>query len=208
MAEGEVENINPAIETIFSILGHTEPGREGEVGVQKLTFILEVDFNLIPGVVVIKRSGDEELDRYHCDDRYFSMDMPNLIEKWRAEYTIAQGNRPVEVLWKVESERLLVEEKKMLIQERGWEILGEDEAEYVAPPILGVEPPPVAPPILGEGPLPVSHSYAPRPTIRFMLRRKELRGPTIAADPNPYSLREGPDAQCWKALQLYLASTA
>jgi hypothetical protein len=184
MAEGEVENINPAIETIFSILGHTEPGRDGEIGVQKLTFILEVDFNLIPGVVAIKRSDNEEFDRIHCADRYFSMDMPNLMEKWRVEYTIAQGNKLVEVLWKVESERLLVEEKKMLIQERGWEILGEEEAEYVAPPFLGEEPPPV------------SHSDAPRPTIRFMLKRKELRGPTIAADPNPYpySLREGPDA--------------
>ncbi|MCJ1386562.1 hypothetical protein MMC17_009688 [Xylographa soralifera] len=112
--EGEVENINPAIETMFSILGRIETGHGGP----RLVFTLELNFNLITGVIVLDPLKNEDEERFRAQMQHFSMDMPSLVEKWRVEYTAPQGYRPIEVLWKVESERLLVKEKGALIKKR------------------------------------------------------------------------------------------
>jgi hypothetical protein len=161
LPQGEVENIDPAIETIFSILGRSE-------GAPKLVFTLKLGFDLIPGIVVIDQSQDGE-------DSYFSMDLPNLIEKWRVDYTTDFRCRPVEVLWKAESFRKESTDKRELIKEQGWEILEEEEAERIR--IVQLNP----------------REYGPYPTMRFTLRRKELTGPLVAADPSPWTWRMGPD---------------
>jgi hypothetical protein len=91
--KGEVENINPTIETVFSILGQCGYGLS-----PKLTLTLLLHFDLIPGIIVITTNEDIETS-------YFSMDLPNLIEHWRVNYTTGHDNRPIEVLWKAESFR-------------------------------------------------------------------------------------------------------
>ena len=93
MPKGEVENINPTIETVFSILGQCGYGLS-----PKLTLTLLLHFDLIPGIIVITTNEDIETS-------YFSMDLPNLIEHWRVNYTTGHDNRPIEVLWKAESFR-------------------------------------------------------------------------------------------------------
>jgi hypothetical protein len=153
--EGEVENIDPAIETIFSILGRSE-------GAPKLVLTLKLDFNVIPGVTGICHWEYRE-------DFYFSMDLPNLMEKWRVDYTTDFRCRPVEVIWRTESFRKESIDNRKLIRERGWEILEEVEAER----------PRIAPANFPE--------FAPYPTMRFALRRKELAGPLVAADPSPWT---------------------
>jgi hypothetical protein len=159
--EGEVENIDPAIETIFSILGRAE-------GAPKLVLTMKLDFNVIPGVDVIDDWEDGE-------DTYLSMDLPNLVEKWRVDYTTDFRCRLVEVIWKAESYRKESTDKRELIREQGWEILGEEEAERHS--ITQVD----------------TQNSAPYPTMRFTLRRKELTAPLVAADPSPWTSRMGPD---------------
>jgi hypothetical protein len=161
--DGEVENINPSIEIIFAMLGQCETG-------QKLLFTLNLDYDLIPGIIIDDMSEDAELS-------YFSMDLPNLIEKWRVDYTIGIGRRPVEVLWKAESVRKLSMEKRGLIEDQGWEILEQEEAERSWQTKFDPDPP----------------EYAPFPTMKFTLRRKTLRGPLVASEPSIWSWRSGPD---------------
>lgn len=152
--EGEVDNINPAIETIFSIFGRTEGGL-------KLTLHLDLGFDTLPGIVFITEREGAELD-------HFSMDLPNLIEKWRADYTSDSGCRPIEVLWKAESHMEPFIEKRGLVEEQGWEILHEEEGTKLR--LVNWQ----------------TKEYSPYSTIRFTIRRKELTGPIVAADPNPY----------------------
>lgn len=158
---GEVDNIDPAIETIFSIFGRCDGGRE-------LTLHFKLGFDVIPGVILITQREDVELE-------HFSMDLPNLIEKWRVDYTSDARCRPIEVRWKAESYKEPFTEQRGLIEEQGWEILEEEEAERFQ--IIRIGPP---------------HEYAPYPTTRFLLRRKELTGPLVAADPNPHLWRKVP----------------
>lgn len=137
--EGEVENINPAIETIFSILGQCEC-----VSSPKLTLTLNLHFDLIPGVIIITETEDIETS-------YFSMDLPNLMEKWRVNYTSGRRSRLVEVLWKAESFRKETIEKRELIKQQGWEIMKEEETERLR--IVKMNP----------------REYGPCPTMKFTL---------------------------------------
>lgn len=92
--------------------------------------------------------------------------------KWGTDYTTDRVHRPVEVPWKVESDRLQVLEKRTLIEELGWEIL-EEEAERANPLLFRS---------LSHPPLEVEDE--PNPTIRLTMRRRELIGPVIAANPS------------------------
>jgi hypothetical protein len=123
---------------------------------------------LIPGVLLITTNEDIETS-------YFPMDLPNLIELWRVNYAMGHDSRPVEVLWKAESFREESRGKRNLIEAQGWEILNEEEAERLQ--IIRNDP----------------REYKPYPTMMFTLRRKELFGPLIPADPTPCSWRTGPD---------------
>ena len=155
--EGEVDNINPAIETILSIFGQSD-------GAPQLTFHLVLGFDIIPGVILVTEREDVDMD-------HFSIDLPNLIEKWRVEYASDARCKPVEVRPEAESYRDPFTEKRGLVEEQRWEILEEGEAERLR--VIQIAP----------------NKYAPYPTMRFSLRRKELSGPLVAADPNPYSWR-------------------
>lgn len=121
MPEGEVESANPAIETIFSILSRSEINRDGERYNKKLLFTLQAEFSFVLELAVVGRPFEgfpHVLGLAH----YLSTDMPNLMGKWRIDYSTDRENRPVDGLWKVESDRLVVDEKRTLIRENSWEI--------------------------------------------------------------------------------------
>ena len=161
--EGEVDSINPLIEMIFLMLGQCETSN-------KLVFALNLEYGLVPGTVIHDMSEDADID-------YSSMDLPNLIEKWRVDYTTGTTRRPVEVIWKAECLRTLYNEKKSLIEDLGWDILEQEEAEkswrikFIDDRI----------------------EYIPDPTMKFTLKRKALVGPLVASEPSSWSWRSGPD---------------
>ncbi|KAL8710281.1 MAG: hypothetical protein Q9220_005051 [cf. Caloplaca sp. 1 TL-2023] len=162
--EGEVDNIDPAMETIIAILAR----RPHEY---KIIVHLELAWDLVPGIVIMP-DQDEVL--------FVSMDVPNIIEKWRSDYTLGSDARPIDILWKVESFRQLFIEKRTLITRQGWDILTEEEAEF------------------SWGRAPGSPAYDPWPSMRATLRRKKLTGPLMAAYPNPYGYRTPSPVTEWQ----------
>ncbi|KAF2008256.1 hypothetical protein BU24DRAFT_429503 [Aaosphaeria arxii CBS 175.79] len=156
--EGEVENINPAIETIFAILGSRDAW-------STLKLQLLLDPNCLPGVELL----DDDQSAYA---QIFTMDLPNLIEKFRVAYTSQSENRGhVEVLWVGETLRHEFINKRSLIQKQGWEIV---ETREVETPRLWTPPP-------GHAPL------GPILKVRFTLKRRVQTAVLVAEDPNPYS---------------------
>ncbi|KAI9660949.1 MAG: hypothetical protein M1821_009276 [Bathelium mastoideum] len=178
--EGEVENVDPATETFITLLSRRDEALP-------LSLNIKVAPNLIPGVLLLPprtaRDPDDE-DDYRAltfqrgMDRYLSMDIPNLIEKWRLHY----GSEPnaLEVVWQVETEELLIKEKKALMQEAGWVIVSEQDGER----IWRVWPP-----------FDTEHTEPPRISmIRFSLKMNiASEAPLVASDPIPYSMRTGPN---------------
>jgi hypothetical protein len=161
--EGEVDSITPLIEMIFLMLGQCETGN-------KLVFALNLEYDLVPGTVINDMTED-------ADIYYSSMDLPNLIEKWRVDYTTGTRRRPVEVIWKAECLRILYNEKKGLIEDLGWDILEQEEAEK-SWQIESVD---------------ARREDIPDPTMKFTLKRKALVGPLVASEPSSWSWRSGPD---------------
>ncbi|KAH6674725.1 hypothetical protein B0J14DRAFT_587983 [Halenospora varia] len=103
--EGLVENIHPAIETIFSLLGENKWSPKLNV-----TFLPERRY--FPG---IKEIGSP-VQR---------MDLPNLIEVFRAKHTSIPGlSREVDVLWKGKGcNRKETNDSKSLFKANNWEIV-------------------------------------------------------------------------------------
>lgn len=157
--EGEVENINPIIETIFAILGSRDAR-------STLKLHLLLDPNFLPGVEFL---DNDQSAYYH----FFTMDLPNLIEKFCVAYTTKSENRNhVEALWMGETLRHEFINKRGLIQKREWEIV---ETKEVETPRLWTPPP-------GHAPL------GPILKMRFTLKRQEQTAILLAEDPSPYSL--------------------
>ncbi|OCK73153.1 hypothetical protein K432DRAFT_399069 [Lepidopterella palustris CBS 459.81] len=159
--EGEVENINPNIETIFAILGSRETR-------STLKLHLLLDPNLLPGIELL---GEENQSAY---TKFFTMDLPNLIEKFRVAYTTKSENSGhVEVLWKGETRRHEFIKKWSLIQKRGWEIVETEETET---PRRVTPPPGFAQP-------------GPMLKMQFTLKRQKQTDIILAEDPSPYGVR-------------------
>ncbi|KAL8748520.1 MAG: hypothetical protein Q9184_007245 [Pyrenodesmia sp. 2 TL-2023] len=148
--EGEVDMINPAFELIIHTLARSFHGA-------KITLNLDLEFGTIPGIELFL---DQEIE-------LFSMDLPNLIEKWRTDYTTVGSCRTLEILWKAEADRALFLQKRALIEEKGWEIVGEEAAERLQ--------------IFGDT---ESITF---PTMRFLLKRRTITAPLMPAAPDPYS---------------------
>lgn len=145
--EGEVDIVNPAIETIIQLLARSNNDK-------KLTLYLNLAFDTIPGIELILEREDAHL---------FSMDLPNLIEKWRTDYS----SGTLEVLWRTEAYREPFLQNRKSIEDLGWEIVEEKQAERFR---------------LASSPEPTAF-----PTMRLLLKRTKLTAPPLAADPDPYS---------------------
>lgn len=174
---GLVENINPALEMIFQLLGR-------RISAHKLT----LDFKLrsqsstceYPGQGLYFREDDHYPVQGWC-----SLDLPNLIEKFRTDHTKLYKDSlepPIEVIWTGKCPRLIlyrqyeklsrttIQDQLQNIKDHGWEIeisaMQGDDWEW--------------------------GTYSEErdkelhiPT--FVLRRKPLEEPLKGDDPNPYS---------------------
>ncbi|KAL9037770.1 MAG: hypothetical protein Q9180_003534 [Flavoplaca navasiana] len=147
--EGEVDVINPAIETIISLFAR--PRHDSSI-----KLILNLGFAIVPGIM----DFGEELFR----PGYLTMDLPNLVEKWGADYTFGA----MEVLWRGEATREDFLPQQIAIANVGWEIFEDEEMER---------------PWLGS-----YYRLGPNdeiPQIHFLLKRKSLTGPLLASNPCP-----------------------
>ncbi|KAL8689047.1 MAG: hypothetical protein Q9224_004735 [Gallowayella concinna] len=113
---GQVDVIDPMIETIIALIA--------QCGGRPLRLYLNLGFlplNIIPGIEI-----DEDLEA----EGRFHMDLPYLIEKWRAKYTWDDRLRDVDVLWTAYIDKRFLQEKRTLIDEIGWQIVEEREDQW------------------------------------------------------------------------------
>jgi len=165
---GLVDNINPALETIFELLGR-------RTSMQKVILNLKLGREY-PGQGAIYEEGDQ------CpESNWHSMDLPNLVEKFRSLHTYRSGeshSEPmVDLFWTGESclqkwhrqgeivSRVVILDHLQNIKDHGWEIdispMEEDATEWKP------------------------HDES-RNIPTYVLRRK-LVEPLMAHEPNPYS---------------------
>ncbi|KAL8652543.1 MAG: hypothetical protein Q9226_004226 [Calogaya cf. arnoldii] len=145
----EVDVINPAIETIISLFARPD-------GVLKIKLILNLGYTSVPGVM--------DWGEFALRPKYFTMDLPNLMEKWRTDYTFGA----MEIFWRGEAIKTDFLDQQTLIAELGWEVFEEEDMER---PWLG--------PYFSFG------GPDTFPLIHFLLKRKKLTGPLLASDPCP-----------------------
>jgi hypothetical protein len=189
---GEVENISPAIETLIAMLIQAEEN----VNETPLRLTFDLEPNQIPGPIVLvrPRQGADPADNeeYYQEYivhwsriRYFSMDMPNLVEKWRAEYSIRTSCRSIDILWNVQTESVRMEEKRIIIiTEKGWSVLEEEDLNTTCDSASCRSYDPKHNPPFNT---PQFHM------VRFLLRRCPIKGILVAADPSPFRIPD-PDA--------------
>lgn len=150
--EGEVDVIDPAVETIISLLAKSSSGR-------KMTLYMDTGFYNIPGIELFVEEGTS----------LFSMDLPNLVETWRTSYFSDASCGSLDIVWKAEVGRDDFHDKRTLIEQVGWKIFDEQEAEHIRNPFSR------------PGDDRVS------PTMRFLMRRDQITTPLMAAEADPFT---------------------
>jgi hypothetical protein len=104
---GLVDNINPAMEDVFKLLGR-------RLTQQKVTFIMQLD-SIYPG------AGANPMADDCCPDRrWYSMELANLAEKFVELHTQKEGL--VEVLWKGRKYRSEIPVERELAELIGWKM--------------------------------------------------------------------------------------
>ncbi|KAL8879903.1 MAG: hypothetical protein Q9198_002577 [Flavoplaca austrocitrina] len=123
--EGEVDIVDPAIETIISLLAkHEHSDRQ-----RRMTLCLDAGYYNIPGI---------ELFEFE-DTSLFSLDLPNLVDIWRRQYF--WDPEALKIIWKTEGELDIFNEKRHLIEGVGWNIVHAQEGEYIYNPYGAFGPP-------------------------------------------------------------------
>ncbi|KAL8889621.1 MAG: hypothetical protein Q9215_003129 [Flavoplaca cf. flavocitrina] len=118
--EGEVEIIDPAIETIISLLAKCE----GDYDQRKMTLYLDPGYYKIPGIVLFEEEGTS----------LFSLDLPNLVDIWRTKYFSGTNHDALKIVWKAEVGISDFHEKRHLIEGIGWNITDMRETERIYNP--------------------------------------------------------------------------
>ena len=141
------EELDHGIKRTLSVLGRA-------AGAPKLTLTITLGLDTVPGIVSVERTSAGQTFGS-------SMNLPNMVEKWRVDYAMGVGRRPVEVLWKVESIpwwRNRPIENCQFLRKCGWQVL---EAYKTHPVVV----------------------HGPQlSTFRYTLQRKELSGSLVALD--------------------------
>jgi hypothetical protein len=168
---GVVENINPAGETIFQLLGQ-------KTSTHRPSLDCKLRDGEYPGEGIFLQEDDQ-----YSQHRWCSMDLPNLVENFRTLYSPllddSYSSQPlIEVIWtgkcprvKVEREykkysRTTIQDHLENIKDRGWEIeILPMEGEY-----WGWRP----------------YDQEDKNIPNFVLRRKPLEEPLEGNDPNPW----------------------
>ncbi|KAF4551064.1 Hypothetical protein D9617_14g075200 [Elsinoe fawcettii] len=155
---GEVDDVDPEIETIFSLLGDmptSDPQKHLPV-----TVYLCIDDWTYPGAYT-----DPENEYQMMESAHFSMDLPNLIEAWRAKHSTP--HRPIHVIWKFAGYKADYDTMVEQFNSAGWHILDgiyDQDQEH------------------GK----------PDDDITWKMRRRPLSGPIISSDVNPAGWRLPP----------------
>lgn len=151
LRDGRVANINPAAESIFRLLGRREMA-------QKVTIVMQLP-DVYPGVRTEKFSEDTE-----HESGWYSMDLPNLVEKFRVLHT-----HRVEVLWKGRECRQELEDQRTTIENIGW-----------AMTVLPIEDDEIHPQPEHHGCHRATEEWR---LAKYILRRKGLTEPLLAVEP-------------------------
>ncbi|KAL8916004.1 MAG: hypothetical protein Q9172_006514 [Xanthocarpia lactea] len=114
--EGEVDIVDPAIETIISLLSKCENYEDQ----RSMTLFLDTGLDFIPGVELYE---EEDTSR-------FSLDLPHLVDIWRTKYFSDTNQGALEIVWKCEVERQHFHENGHLIERVGWKIFDVHEGEH------------------------------------------------------------------------------
>ncbi|KAL8857844.1 MAG: hypothetical protein Q9178_005600 [Gyalolechia marmorata] len=114
--EGEVDIVDPAIETIISLLSKCENYEDQ----RSMTLYLVPSWNIIPGVELRE---EEDMSR-------FSLDLPNLVDIWRTKYFSDTNQGALDIVWKCEVDGQDFRENGHQIERVGWKIFDAHEGEY------------------------------------------------------------------------------
>ncbi|KAG8630900.1 hypothetical protein KVT40_000040 [Elsinoe batatas] len=158
---GEVDVVDPEIEKIFSLLA-ISPDHASTDTIVPVTIYMDNVSGCYPGAY------DDPTNEYlMMESLHLSMDLPNLIEAWRAKYTHHQ--RPIDVLWRSWGQKWQFEMMEAQFIDAGWDIIhhaytGDQESDPQGE--VGWE------------------EIAKRP-VEWTMRRKPLEGPIFASSPNP-----------------------
>ncbi|TGO35033.1 hypothetical protein BHYA_0173g00280 [Botrytis hyacinthi] len=152
---GCVDNINPILEDSFVLLGK-------RVSNKKVTIIMRTG-RFYPG------GGTDPVDpdQLFPEDGWYSMELPNLIEKFLELHSTHSMKRSVEVIWKGLTYKRVLETKFM--ENLGWNIS--------TTPVENEE----ALAIFGE------YHNKDETFAMYTLKRNKLMEPLITQDPSPYS---------------------
>ncbi|KAI4272186.1 MAG: hypothetical protein LQ337_005469 [Flavoplaca oasis] len=114
--EGEVDIVDPAIETIISLLSKCKEWEDH----RKITLVFDTGYYNIPGIELY----EEE------DTSLFSLDLPNMVDIWRGKYFSDTNQGVLEIFWRAAIMRDNFSEKRHLIEGVGWKILKIHEGEH------------------------------------------------------------------------------
>jgi hypothetical protein len=152
---GCVDNINPVLEEIFVMLGRRTSEKE-------ITIVMRID-GRYPG------GGAEPEPMDQCpENSWYSMELPNLLEKFLELHSPPSEEGSVEVIWKgLAYQRLLIAEQDS-IKNLGWDMstspADNDEMRFW-----------------------FGSSFNHEDFASYTLRRQNFTGPLITQDPSPYS---------------------
>ncbi|TVY13285.1 hypothetical protein LARI1_G009468 [Lachnellula arida] len=156
---GSVDNINPAIENIFVLLG-------SRVSEKSVTIVMLFACPW-PGAGANPRPDD-------CSPEcgWNSMELPNLIDGFRTLHTQVSGLQDsVDVLWKGRNSRWAFQEDRPSMEKLGWQVteLGAEEPDFLL------------------WPWDDRSDTSPNGIVLYVLRRDKPTGPLLAQDPSPFS---------------------
>ncbi|EPE36448.1 hypothetical protein GLAREA_05786 [Glarea lozoyensis ATCC 20868] len=164
---GLVEIINPAIEEIFQLLG------QQKTSTHKVTINFKLRYNY-PGCGWVVEEGD-----HYPQDGWCSMDLPNLVEKFRTLYSpkslvdvIWTGKCPKEIVGRGDRDytRTSIEVHLENMKNKGWEV--------EISPMEGDN---------WEWALYDKYDAEDKHIPSMVLRRMPLKEPLIGDDPNPWA---------------------
>ncbi|THV53288.1 hypothetical protein BGAL_0055g00470 [Botrytis galanthina] len=152
---GCVDNINPILEEVFILFGQ-------RVSNKQVTIIMRTG-RFYPG------GGTDPVDpdELFPEDGWYSMELPNLIEKFLELHSTHSMKRSVEVIWKGLTYKRVLETEFM--ENLGWNISTSPVENEEALAIFG------------------KYYNKDETFVRYTLKRKKLMGPLITQDPSPYS---------------------
>ncbi|KAF2226599.1 hypothetical protein BDZ85DRAFT_256435 [Elsinoe ampelina] len=166
--EGEVDDIDPKMEDIFSTLASCDHGSK-----------LRVDIRYVgggyPGCFKDPDEDPELIEGY-----YFSMDLPNLIEAWRSKYSDPE-KREIEVVWHtwgpIYDDKTILDIIGDKLKDNGFDIIKSERFEETVESLI--QP--------GTTRL--------QRTLKVDMKRRPLIGRIIHSEPNIYNTSRPPAAE-------------